>query len=198
MAPKNWTWKKLFSSNQRKTLGRLLPRIWSQPAHHLKQLSYQKYPLCLFILLFNVQKIHPLQDFQVLQVLCQIFLLFFFNIDFTIFFLCLFSASNVSFNDDEPLDLVHIGQLEELVELKLKSASGKLEIDDFSQSLQEFAAMKSETMTKFVSTLLPLYGFFFFTKIFIFFLGPSLRAISSTREFANNMPIEHVAIPWIG
>ena len=85
------------------------------------------------------------------------FFTFFFNIDFTIFFLCLFSASNVSFNDDEPLDLVHIGQLEELVELKLKSASGKLEIDDFSQSLQEFAAMKSETMTKFVSTFLPCF-----------------------------------------
>ena len=73
MAPKNWTWKKLFSSNQKKTLGRLLPRIWLQPAHHLKQLSYQKSPLCLFILLFNVQKIHPLQDFQVLQVLFHFF-----------------------------------------------------------------------------------------------------------------------------
>ena len=82
----------------------------------------------------------------------SIFFFTFFNFDFTIFFLI--TASNVSFNDDEPLDLVHIGQLEELVELKLKSASGKLEIDDFSQSLQEFAAMKSETMTKFVSTLL--------------------------------------------
>ena len=170
MAPKNWTWKKLFSSNQKKTLGKLLPRIWSQPALPLKQLSYQKSPLCLFILLFNVQKIHPLQDFQVLQVLFQNFsTFFFFNIDFTIFFLCLFSASNVCFNDDEPLDLVHIGQLEELVELKLKSASGKLEIDDFSQSLQEFAAMKSETMTKFVSTFLPFFWRIFFTKIFIIF-----------------------------
>ena len=99
-----------------------------------------------------MQKIPPLQDFQVLQVLFQSFFFTFFNFDFTIFFLI--TASNVSFNDDEPLDLVHIGQLEELVELKLKSASGKLEIDDFSQSLQEFAAMKSETMTKFVSTLL--------------------------------------------
>ena len=117
---------------------------------------------------------------------------------------CFFSASNVSFNDDEPLDLVHIGQLEELVELKLKSASGKLEIDDFSQSLQEFAAMKSETMTKFVSEFMPLiltefdFFFFFHPKTFLFFLGPSFRAISSTREFANNMPIGHVAIPRIG
>ena len=113
-----------------------------------------------------MQKIHPLQDFQVLQVLFQnFFTFFFFNIDF--FFLCLFSASNVSFNDDEPLDLVHIGQLEELVELKLKSASGKLEIDDFSQSLQEFAAMKSETMTKFVS-IFYLLSCNLFNKIFIF------------------------------
>ena len=78
----------------------------------------------------------------------------------------------MSFNDDEPLDLVHIGQLEELTELKLKSASGKLEIDDFSQSLQEFAAMKSETMTKFVSPFLPSFSwilFHFFTKMFTIF-----------------------------
>ena len=118
-----------------------------------------------------MQKIHPLQDFQVLQVRFQFFFftLFFFStlISRLIF---LISASNVSFNDDEPLDLVHIGQLEELVELKLKSASGKLEIDDFSQSLQEFAAMKSETMTKFVSTYIStLFLTNFFHQNFYYF-----------------------------
>jgi len=121
------------------------------------------------------------KTFKFYRYSCKHFLLFFFfNIDFTIFFLCLFSASNVSFNDDEPLDLVHIGQLEELVELKLKSASGKLEIDDFSQSLQEFAAMKSETMTKFVSTYIStLFLTNFFHQNFHFFL----RAFSPCNLF---------------
>ena len=54
------------------------------------------------------------------------------------------TASNISFNDEmlEPVDLVHIGQLKELQELKLKSNSGNLIIDDFSQSLQEFVSFK--------------------------------------------------------
>ena len=67
------------------------------------------------------------------------------------FFLGL-SASSISFNDDqfEPLDLVHIGQLESLEELKLKAASGSLIFDEFTPSLKEFVAMKSDSLTKLV------------------------------------------------
>ena len=55
----------------------------------------------------------------------------------------------------EPVDLVHIGQLKELKELKLKSNSGNLIIDDFSQSLQEFVSFKPN-MTNLVKNKLLL------------------------------------------
>ena len=69
------------------------------------------------------------------------------------------SASSISFNDDqfEPLDLVHIGQLEDLQELKLKAASGSLIFDEFTPSLKEFVAMKSKNLTKLVSRCWPLF-----------------------------------------
>ena len=71
-------------------------------------------------------------------------LLFFSTADSPITRLTCLTASNISFNDEmlEPVDLVHIGQLKELQELKLKSNSGNLIIDDFSQSLQEFVSFK--------------------------------------------------------
>ena len=73
-----------------------------------------------------------------------IVLLFFLTADSPITRLTCLTASNISFNDEmlEPVDLVHIGQLKELQELKLKSNSGNLIIDDFSQSLQEFVSFK--------------------------------------------------------
>ena len=71
-------------------------------------------------------------------------LLFFPTADSPITRLTCLTASNISFNDEmlEPVDLVHIGQLKELKELKLKSNTGNLIIDDFSQSLQEFVSFK--------------------------------------------------------
>ena len=64
------------------------------------------------------------------------------------------TASNISFNDNNsgPLDLELFGQVNDLKELKLKSASGNLMIDDFSQSLHEFVGMKASSMTNFVSS----------------------------------------------
>jgi hypothetical protein len=68
------------------------------------------------------------------------------------FFIAL-NAASISFTDDqlEPIDLVHIGQLEPLQELKLKSASGSLQIDDFDISLSQFVNLKADTLTKLVN-----------------------------------------------
>ena len=69
--------------------------------------------------------------------------------------LCFFAglnAPNIVFGDDQtntmPVDLSQIGQLEHLDELRLKSASGYLQFDNFTENLHEFVTMKAEKLSK--------------------------------------------------
>ena len=67
------------------------------------------------------------------------------------FFLGL-NASSVVFGDDpaysKPLNLLQISQLDSLEELRLKSASGHLMIDNFSENVQEFVNAKARNLSK--------------------------------------------------
>ena len=60
------------------------------------------------------------------------------------------NASNVTATDDttEPINLLLMAELENLEELRLKSLTGNLVIDNFTQSLCEFAQLKSASLTK--------------------------------------------------
>jgi len=62
------------------------------------------------------------------------------------------NAPNIVFGDDQtntmPVDLLQIGQLEHLDELRLKSASGYLQFDNFTENLHDFVTMKAEKLCK--------------------------------------------------
>ena len=69
-----------------------------------------------------------------------------------IYFFTGLNAPNIVFGDDQtntlPVDLLQIGQLDHLDELRLKAASGYLQFDNFTENLHDFVTMKAEKLCK--------------------------------------------------